>query len=122
MKIYIMYEVSGAMGHIDPRTQDNPETSHAVTAEVNAVIAGATKAGATEFLVNTGYPWNWSQIIPQDLDPCAELIRGGVSQTRLWKDSTKPLMRCLSSVCTQKRIHHELSLFIHGLWQSTTIG
>ena len=74
MKVYIMYEVAGAMGHVAVKTQESEDTRRAVTAEVNAAIAGAADAGATEFLVNTGSPWN--QIRPEDLDARAELISG----------------------------------------------
>ncbi len=47
MKVYIMYEVAGAMGHVNPGPDDNPETMSAVTREVNAAIEGAVEAGAT---------------------------------------------------------------------------
>ena len=79
MKVYIMYEVAGTMGHVDPGGDDKPETRKAVTQEVNAAIEGASEAGATEFVVNTGSPF--SHVILEDLDPRAELIKGG------WKPS-----------------------------------
>jgi D-amino peptidase len=75
MRVYIMYEVSGAMGHVDAKTDDNPETRRAVTQEVNAAIEGASAAGATEFVVNTGCPW--SHVLLEELDPRADLIKGG---------------------------------------------
>ena len=74
MKIYIMYEVAGAMGHVAVKTREDEETRRAVAAEINAAIAGATEAGATAFVVNTGSPWN--QIGLEELDARAELIRG----------------------------------------------
>ena len=78
MRVYIMYEVGGAMGYTDPKQGDDPETRRAVTAEVNAAIAGAAEAGATEFLVNTGCP-PANQVILDKVDPRAQVIRG------LWK-------------------------------------
>jgi D-amino peptidase len=78
MKIYITYEVGGAMGYVDPKMGDDPETRRAVTAEVNAAIAGAAEAGATEFVVNTGCP-PANHVILDEVDPRAEVIRG------LWK-------------------------------------
>lgn len=78
MKVYIMYEVGGAMGYVNPKAGDDPETRRAVTAEVNAAIAGAGEAGATEFVVNTGCP-PANHVILDEVDPRAEVIRG------LWK-------------------------------------
>lgn len=75
MRVYIMYEVAGAMGNVNPGTKDDPQIRRAVTDEINAAIAGAVEAGAEEFLVNTGCPWN--QAILEELDPRAQLIRGG---------------------------------------------
>lgn len=80
MKIYIMYEVGGAMGYVKPAAWEDPETRRAVTAEVNAAITGAAEAGATEFVVNTGCP-PADHVILDDVDPRAEVIRG------LWKPS-----------------------------------
>ena len=78
MKVYILYEVGGAMGYVNYNTTDEQELRHAVTAEVNAAIAGAAEAGATQFLVNTGCP-PANQIILDEVDARAEVIRG------LWK-------------------------------------
>jgi D-amino peptidase len=78
MKIYIMYEVGGAMGYVNPKGSDDAETRRAVTAEVNAAIAGAAEAGATGFVVNTGCP-PADYVILDEVDPRAEVIRG------LWK-------------------------------------
>lgn len=78
MKVYITYEVGGAMGYVDPKGGDDPETRRAVTAEVNAAIAGAAQAGATQFVVNTGCP-PANHVILDEVDRRAEVIRG------LWK-------------------------------------
>jgi D-amino peptidase len=80
MKIYVMYEVGGAMGHVTPGLDPDPELNKVITAEVNAAIAGAAEAGATEFLVNTGCP-PATHVIMDQVDPRAEVIRG------LWKPS-----------------------------------
>jgi len=78
MKIYIMYEVAGAMGHVSPRSERSQETYQAVTDEVNAAISAAAESGATEFLVNTGSP-PCTQIPMDRIDTRAEVIRG------MWK-------------------------------------
>ena len=75
MKVYIMYEVGGAMGFVDPKIGHDQEVREAVTAEVNAAIAGAAEAGATEFLVNTGCPPN-NHVILDKVDRRAQVIRG----------------------------------------------
>jgi D-amino peptidase len=78
MKIYIMYEVGGAMGYVNPQAGDESEIRQAVTAEVNAAIAGAAEAGASEFVVNTGCP-PANFVMLDKVDPRAQVIRG------LWK-------------------------------------
>lgn len=88
MKVYIMYEVGGAMGIVSTAQMHGMfpaqraggstlplETRKIVTDEVNAAIAGAAEAGATAFLVNTGCP-NGRFILPDALDERAELIQG----------------------------------------------
>jgi len=48
-----------------------------LTQEVNAVIAGARRAGATSFVVNEGHGGNlFANVLPWELDPEAILIRG----------------------------------------------
>jgi D-amino peptidase len=46
-----------------------------MTGDVNAAIAGAFDAGATSVVVNDSH-WSMRNILPQKLDPRAELIRG----------------------------------------------
>jgi D-amino peptidase len=48
-----------------------------LTDEVNAVIAGARAAGATQFIVNEGHGGTlFRNVLPDELDPAAILIRG----------------------------------------------
>jgi D-amino peptidase len=88
MKVYIMYEVGGAMGIVSTSQMRGmfpseraagltipEETRRYVTTEINAAIEGAAQAGATEFLVNTGCP-NGRYVLPYELDERAELIQG----------------------------------------------
>jgi D-amino peptidase len=88
MKVYIMYEVGGAMGIVSTSQMHGMfpaqraagatiplETRQAVTAEVNAAIEGAAQAGASEFLINTGCP-NGRFVLPNELDERADLIQG----------------------------------------------
>ncbi|MBI4420768.1 MAG: M55 family metallopeptidase [Gemmatimonadetes bacterium] len=48
-----------------------------LTQEVNAVIAGARRSGARDFVVNEGHGANrWASTVPWELDTAAILIRG----------------------------------------------
>ena len=48
---------------------------HLMTADVNAAIEGAAAAGAEEIVVNDSH-WGMNNILPEELDPRADLIRG----------------------------------------------
>src|SRR6185436_6564505 len=48
-----------------------------LTDEINAAIAGARRAGATQFVVNEGHGGTlFRNVIPENLDTAASLIRG----------------------------------------------
>jgi len=78
MKVYISYEVAGAMCVASPVAKSDERTRRIVTDEVNAAIQGAAGAGADEFLVNTGCP-DCDYIDLDRIDPRAEVIVG------MWK-------------------------------------
>lgn len=64
----------GARGGHDPTHE---AFRHELALEVNAAIAGARAAGATQFVVNEGHGGTlFRNIHPEDLDPDAILIRG----------------------------------------------
>ncbi len=48
---------------------------HLMTADVNAAIEGASAGGATEIVVNDSH-WGMNNILPEELDPRADLVRG----------------------------------------------
>jgi D-amino peptidase len=110
MKIYIMFEVAGATGYADPHTSDEAELRRAVTAEVDAAIAGAAEAGALEFLANTGCPGN--HVLLEELDPRADLIRGSwkPDQTMEGLDATFDAMFVLSM---HAKAHTPRAVFAH---------
>jgi D-amino peptidase len=111
MKVYIMYEVGGAMGYVDPKIGHDQEIREAVTAEVNAAIAGAVEAGATEFLVNTGCPPN-NHVILDKVDRRAQVIRGAwkPDQTMQGIDETFDAMFVLSM---HAKAHTPKAVFAH---------
>jgi D-aminopeptidase len=48
---------------------------HLMTADVNAAIEGAAAGGATGIIVNDSH-WGMNNILPEELDPRADLVRG----------------------------------------------
>lgn len=80
MKIYIVADGEGISGIVssDEMHQTGSDFQRfrkLMTQDVNAAIAGAFDAGATEVVVNDAH-WSMLNIIYEDLDPRAELIRG----------------------------------------------
>lgn len=82
MKIYISADIEGVAGVVSLQegTPGNPEYEQArrlMTLEANAAIGGAFDAGASEVLVNDSHG-PMTNILPELLDPRAELIRGNI--------------------------------------------
>lgn len=82
MKIYISADIEGVAGVVLPQHQrpGNAEYEDArrlMTAEANAAIEGAFDGGATDVLVNDSHG-PMTNILPDLLDPRAELIRGNI--------------------------------------------
>ena len=80
MKIFISADIEGVAGVVVPQhgAPGNPEYESArrlMTQEVNAAIAGAFEGGATEVLVNDSHG-PMTNLLPEELDPRAELILG----------------------------------------------
>lgn len=50
-----------------------------LTGDVNALVDGAFKGGATEVVVNESH-WTMNNLLKEDLDPRAELIRGTIKR------------------------------------------
>ena len=82
MKIFISSDIEGVAGVVLPVHGEpgNVEYEHArrlMTEEVNAAIEGAFAGGAIEVLVNDSHG-PMTNILPDLLDPRAELIRGNI--------------------------------------------
>jgi D-amino peptidase len=80
MKIYIVADGEGISGVVNskelhPTGDYYHQFRKLMTMDVNAAIAGAFDAGATEVVVNDAH-WSMLNIIYEELDPRAELIRG----------------------------------------------
>ena len=82
MKVFLSVDMEGICGVVGEKETD-PENGgdayrancHRMTAEANAAIQGCLKAGAAEILVADSH-WNFDNLIPEDLDPAATLMRG----------------------------------------------
>lgn len=85
--VYIIGDMEGLAGVVRNATEMRPvdrggtpqheRFRQELTDEVNAVIAGARAAGATQFIVNEGHGGTlFRNILPEQLDPEAILIRG----------------------------------------------
>jgi D-amino peptidase len=85
--VYIIGDMEGLAGAVRNATEMRPVSRggtpeherfrQELTDEVNAVIAGARSAGATQFIVNDGHGGTlFRNVLPDLLDPEAILIRG----------------------------------------------
>ncbi|HEU4697640.1 MAG TPA: M55 family metallopeptidase [Gemmatimonadales bacterium] len=85
--VYIIADMEGLAGAVRNATEMKPEARggsvdherfrQELTDEINAVIAGARAAGATQFVVNDGHGGTlFRNTLPWALDPAAILIRG----------------------------------------------
>ena len=72
MKIYITADYEGVSGHVQ---WDSGGEREAITADINAAIAGAIDGGATEILAGEAHA-NMRNIIPEALDPRASFLSG----------------------------------------------
>lgn len=82
MKIFISVDIEGVASVVTPQEGQpgNPEYERArrlMTAEANAAVVGAFDGGATEVLVNDSHG-PMVNLLPEELDPRAELIRGNI--------------------------------------------
>lgn len=81
MKVFISCDIEGVSGVVSAAPQTSPEgkdygrARELMTEEVNAAIAGAVKAGATEIVVNDSHG-PMTNILVEKIDPAATLITG----------------------------------------------
>lgn len=80
VKVYISADLEGVAGVVDntqasPTGRDYDLGRRLMIAEVDAAIAAAFEAGATEVIVNDSH-WDQTNLEPDKLDPRARLITG----------------------------------------------
>jgi D-amino peptidase len=83
VKVFLSVDMEGICGVVGEKETD-PENGgeayrancHRMTAEANAAIEGCVKAGAKEIIVADSH-WNFDNLIPEELNEAATLLRGG---------------------------------------------
>lgn len=80
MRVYISVDMEGissvcGWSDVTPGSPEHEIARHQMTADVNAAIHGALEAGAESILVSDGH-WHGRNIVPEELDSRAELVRG----------------------------------------------
>jgi D-amino peptidase len=80
LRLFISADMEGVAGvtreeQTDPAGRDYPLFRRLMTLEVNAAIEGALEAGVQEIVVSDGH-WFGSNLLPDELDPAAELLSG----------------------------------------------
>src|SRR4051794_8245728 len=82
MRIYISVDMEGASGvtrweDVVTRGQDYQRARSWMTADVNAAVAGARRAGATEFVVEENHGVEMlCNLVLDEIDPDADVVRG----------------------------------------------
>ncbi|MFN2383520.1 MAG: M55 family metallopeptidase [Gemmatimonadota bacterium] len=81
LKVYVSADMEGVAGlvhrdQVDPEGGEFALGRRLMTAEINAIVAGAFAAGADEVLVSDSH-WNKRNLLWEDLDPRARVISGG---------------------------------------------
>ena len=82
MKIFISVDIEGVAGVValqegQPGNAEYERARRLMTAEANAAVAGAFDGGATEVVVNDSHG-PMVNLLPEELDARAELIRGNI--------------------------------------------
>jgi D-amino peptidase len=80
MKILIAADMEGITGvtnwdQVDPNHAEYPRYRRLMTNDVNAAVRGVCEAGVKDILVTDGHD-RGTNIVLEDLDPCAHLITG----------------------------------------------
>jgi D-amino peptidase len=83
MKILIAADMEGITGvtnwdQVDPHHAEYPRFRRLMTSDVNAAIRGVCTSGIDDILVVDGHE-NGTNLLIEDLDPCAQLISGDYS-------------------------------------------
>ena len=107
MKVFISVDMEGISGLTDPEDVLPEGADYArgrmfMTSDANGAILGAFDAGATEVVVNDSH-WNARNILQENLDPRASLIKGFNRPMCMVQGSTRASTRRCSSATTRAR-------------------
>jgi D-aminopeptidase len=83
MKILIAADMEGITGvtnwdQVDPRSNEYARFRRLMTGDVNAAARGVCSSGVNDIIVTDGHDLR-TNIVLDELDPCAHLIRGDYS-------------------------------------------
>jgi len=120
MKVLIWFDMEGVSGISDPQMCElgSPllqEGRKLSTADVNAVIHGLKRGGATEINIFDGHDFG-GNLIAKDLDPFANYLSGGWGDTLADLINTKALAKYDTLVLIG---HHSQSGTINGFYAHT---
>jgi len=120
MKVLIWFDMEGASGIDNPKVCDfgSPllqEGRELGTADVNAVVRGLRRGGATEISIFDGHDFG-GNLIAKDLDPSANYLSGGWGDTLIELINTKALAEYDALVLVG---HHSQSGTVNGFYAHT---
>ncbi|MGD8506301.1 MAG: M55 family metallopeptidase [Candidatus Bathyarchaeota archaeon] len=120
MKVLIWFDMEGVSGIDNPRVCDfgSPllqEGRKLSTADVNAVIRGLKRGGATEISIFDGHDFG-GNLIAEDLDPSANYLSGGWEDTLAELINTQALAKYNALVLVG---HHSQSGTVNGFYAHT---
>ncbi len=120
MKVLIWFDMEGVSGIDNPRVCDfgSPllqEGRKLGTADVNAVVRGLRRGGATEISIFDGHDFG-GNLIAKDLDPSANYLSGGWGDTLIELINTKALAEYDALVLVG---HHSQSGTVNGFYAHT---
>lgn len=120
MKVLIWFDMEGVSGIDNPRMCDFrspllPEGRKLGTADVNSVVRGLRRGGATEISIFDGHDFG-GNLIAKDLDPSANYLSGGWSDTLEELINTEALAEYDALVLVG---HHSQSGTVNGFYAHT---
>lgn len=120
MKVLIWFDMEGVSGIDNPsvcefRSPRRQEGRELGTADVNAVVRGLSRGGATEISIFDGHDFG-GNLIAEDLAPSANYLSGGWSDTLEELISTRALAEYNALVLVG---HHSQSGTVNGFYAHT---
>ena len=129
MKVYVQTDIEGVAGvvHFENRSDKSPEAAmhhrrmqELLTGEVNAAIAGAKEAGATDIVVNDSHGSGYN-ILFEQLDADVRIIHGRLDRLPFWLPLLDETFDAVVGVGMHPRAMTERGILPHTLWDCNGI-